>query len=91
MIAIGIDAANLDSGGAKTHLRVLLHAANPDAYGVGRVVVWGAEKTLALIAEQPWLVKRSPQAPSGGLLKRARCQRFSASKDAVSEGCDVRA
>ena len=89
MITVGIDAANLGSGGAKTHLRELLHAAKPEAYGVGRVVVWGAEKTLALIADQPWLLKRSPQALSGGLLQRSRWQRFSLSKAAVSEGCDV--
>ena len=89
MLYIGIDASNLGSGGAKTHLRELLHAAKPEAYGVGRVVVWGAENTLALIADQPWLVKRCPQALNGGLLQRSRWQRFSLSKAAVSEGCDV--
>lgn len=89
MITVGLDAANLGSGGAKTHLRELLHAATPEAYGVGRVVVWGANKTLGLIKDRPWLVKRSPKTLNGGLLQRSLWQRFSLSKAAVSEGCDV--
>ena len=89
MITVGIDAANLGSGGAKTHLRELLHAAKPEAYGIGRVVVWGAEDTLALINDRPWVIKRSPKALNGGLLQRSLWQRFSLSKAAVSEGCDV--
>lgn len=89
VLCIGIDAANLGSGGAKTHIRELLQALRPDEHGVGRVVVWGANKTLVLIKDQPWLVKRSPQALNGGLLQRSLWQRFSLSKAAVSEGCDV--
>lgn len=89
MITVGLDATNLGSGGAKTHLRELLYAVKPDGYGVGRVVVWGADKTLALLNDQPWLVKRSPEALNAGLLQRSLWQRFSLSKAAVSEGCDV--
>lgn len=52
---IGIDASNLRSGGSLTHIGELLAAANPERYGVTRVVVWGGTEVLSRLPERPWL------------------------------------
>lgn len=88
-ISVGIDAANLGSGGATTHLRELLGAVSPSKHGISRVVVWGAAKTLDLIEYRPWLVKQSPRSINGGLLKRSVWQRLFLSDVARLEKCDV--
>lgn len=38
-----------------THLAELLRAAQPQAHGVERVVVWGRRRTLEGLPDQPWL------------------------------------
>jgi glycosyltransferase involved in cell wall biosynthesis len=57
---IGIDASNLRQGGGITHLVQLLSAADPDAAGMDRVVVWGAPHVLAELPDRPWLDRRVP-------------------------------
>jgi len=52
---LAIDASNLRSGGGVTHLVELLSAAEPDAHGISRVVVWSGRKTLAQLPVRPWL------------------------------------
>ena len=86
---IGIDATNLRQGGGRTHLIELLRAANPDEQKFSRVVVWGARSTLALLDERDWLLKRNPKAQEKRLLSRILWQRFSLSREAREEGCDV--
>lgn len=88
-LVVGIDASNLRGGGGLTHLVELLAAADPHAYGIARVDVWGGVKTLAVIADQPWLVKHNSPVLNRSLLHRSLWQRFALSKAATAEGCDL--
>jgi glycosyltransferase involved in cell wall biosynthesis len=86
---VGIDASNIRSGGGVTHLSELLAAAEPKAQGVDGVVVWSNAKTLAAIADRPWLIKVSPPELNGSLVGRIRWQYKQLSKSAEMYGCDV--
>lgn len=88
-LTIGIDAANLRRGGGITHLVEILRAAEPDAHGIDRVVVWGAKSTLKALDDRSWLDKRNPSALDKGLIQRTLWQRFCLSKAALDAGCDV--
>jgi len=88
-LTIGIDAANLRRGGGVTHLAELLRAAQPDAHGIDRVVVWGGKSTLKALDDRSWLDKRNPSALDKGLIKRTIWQRFCLSKAALDAGCDM--
>lgn len=88
-LTIGIDAANLRRGGGVTHLVELLRAAQPAAYGIDRVVVWGGQATLRALDDGPWLDKRNPPALDKGLLQRSLWQRYRLSQAARDAGCDV--
>lgn len=52
---LGIDASNIRDGGGLTHLRELLHAAEPQEHGITKVSVWAGAKTLRQLAPKPWL------------------------------------
>lgn len=86
---LGIDATNLRQGGGRTHLIELLNAAKPSDYGFAKVVVWGAHSTLRLLKDADWLIKRSPQAQEGGLVRRSIWQRFELASEAQIEGCHL--
>lgn len=88
-LTVGIDATNLRQGGGRTHLIELLRTADPVAQGIGRVVVWASEDTLAALDNRPWLEKTNPPAQENGLLRRTVWQRFSLSEAARTTGCDV--
>ena len=88
-LIVGIDAANLRRGGGVTHLVELLRAAQPAAYGIDRVVVWGGQPTLNALDDRSWLDKRHPSALDKGLLQRTLWQRYSLSQAARDASCDV--
>jgi glycosyltransferase involved in cell wall biosynthesis len=88
-LTVGIDAANLRSGGGVTHLVELLRAAEPMQVGIDRVVVWGGRATLNAVDDRPWLDKRNPVALDKGLLQRTLWQRYRLSQAARDVGCDV--
>jgi glycosyltransferase involved in cell wall biosynthesis len=88
-LTIGIDAANLRGGGGVTHLIELLRSAQPNNFGIDRVVVWGGQATLNKLADHSWLEKRNPSALDKGLLQRSLWQRYSLTKAAREAGCDV--
>jgi hypothetical protein len=77
---LGIDATNLRQGGGVTHLLELLHAADPEEYGISKVVVWGCANTLAELIDRPWLVKLQPDELDKGLFFRTIWQRFKLSE-----------
>jgi len=54
---IGIDAANIRSGGGLTHLVEILRNVDPSNYGFTKVIVWAGSQTLNQIDDRPWLVK----------------------------------
>jgi len=88
-IVVGIDAANLRRGGGVTHLVELLRAAQPAAYGIDRVVIWGGQPTLNALDDRAWLDKRNPTALDKGLLQRSIWQRYRLSQAARDAGCDL--
>lgn len=88
-LTIGIDAANLRSGGGMTHLVEVLAALQPSTLGIQRVVVWGSATLLAGMACHAWLDKRNPDSLEKGLMRRALWQRCRLSQVARAEGCDV--
>ena len=88
-LMLGIDAANLRSGGGLTHLVELLRAVQPAAYGIHSVVIWGGQATLNALDDRPWLDKRNPPMLDKGLLQRSLWQRFSLSQEARNTGCDL--
>lgn len=88
-LVVGIDASNLRRGGGRTHLIELLRAANPQALGVTRVVLWGGCETLAAVEDRPWLEKINPPELESGLLRRTLWQRRSLPRVATAAGCGL--
>jgi glycosyltransferase involved in cell wall biosynthesis len=85
---VGIDASNLGPGGSMTHLSNLLAAAEPEAAGISRLVVWGGSRNLARLPERAWLERVPVAALDGGLVRRLLWQRFRLPALARA-GCDV--
>lgn len=88
-LIIGIDAANLRSGGGVTHLVELLNAATPASQGIDRVVVWTGPTTAARLPSRPWLEVVTPHALDGGLLSRTFWQWRGLPRAARARRCDV--
>ncbi len=86
---LGIDASNLRRGGGVTHLVELLRAAQPQAHGFTRIIVWGGRQTLDQIEERPWLTKLQPEVLNHGLPGRALWQRARVAPLARAVGCDI--
>jgi glycosyltransferase involved in cell wall biosynthesis len=57
-VIVGIDASNLRSGGGVTHLVGLLAAAEPERFGIRKVIVWSGDTTLARLPQRGWLEPR---------------------------------
>ena len=88
-MCLGIDASNLRDGGGITHLGELLRAARPQAHGFSQIIVWGGQRTLARIEEQPWLVKSPQQLLERRLPYRVFWQRFRLGALARAAGCEI--
>jgi glycosyltransferase involved in cell wall biosynthesis len=86
---LGIDASNLRNGGGVTHLVELLGAADPQAHGFSKVVVWGGQKTLRLIKDRPWLVKSNQALLEKSLVCRAWWHKLVLSRLARAAECDL--
>lgn len=86
---LGIDGANIRSGGGVTHLVELLRAANPIAFGFDRVVVWSSQATLAQLEERPWLLKVPEPLLESHYLPCALWQSYYLSERVKNECCDL--
>lgn len=86
---IAIDASNIQVGGGVTHLVELLRAADPQAHGIERIIVWARNATLERIEDRPWLDKRTDPALERGILKRTIWQRFHLGRLAAEAGADL--
>jgi len=73
---LGIDASNIRAGGGLVHLRELLTAAEPEQYGVGKVVVWGGAQTLSVLPQRPWLQPVWQPACEQNLVRRFGWQTY---------------
>jgi glycosyltransferase involved in cell wall biosynthesis len=88
-VIVGIDASNLRAGGGVTHLVELLRACDPRASGFSQVIVWGGHSTLSRLETHSWLEPRPLSVLDRGLIQRLLWQRFTLSKLAQAERCDV--
>ena len=43
---IGIDASNIRAGGGISHLKNILLFAEPERYGLKKIIVWGGKNPL---------------------------------------------
>ena len=57
-MTVGIDASNIKTGGGVTHLKELLEFANPNKYGISKIIVYGG-KSIHLLPERDWLIKKT--------------------------------
>jgi len=74
-VRIGIDGSNLRSGGALTHIRELLHAADPNRQGFRRITIWGNRSLLSQLPDSPWLERVHQELLETGLARRVFWQR----------------
>lgn len=86
---LGIDATNIRHGGGVTHLKELLHAADPMAAGFSQIILWSNQRTLDLIEDQPWLEKAHEPLLDKSLIHRIFWQRYKLTKAAKSFRCDL--
>jgi glycosyltransferase involved in cell wall biosynthesis len=63
-----IDASNIKAGGGLTHLKELLHHADPEAFGFSEVNVFAPSATLRQLPQRPWLEKEPVPALDKGLV-----------------------
>lgn len=89
MLHLGIDASNIRQGGGLTHLSQLLHAADPEAAGIGRVTVWASRATAAALPARAWLEIRSPAWVEASLSRRMLGQQLQLGRALAQAGCDV--
>lgn len=85
---LAIDASNVSLGGGVTHLVELLRAAEPEAHGFERIVMWAPRVTLAQLPERPWLELRHDPALERSIFSKLRWQRSLAPR-LESMGIDV--
>ena len=85
---VGIQAGNLRSGGAITHLTGLLEAAEPEASEIRKVVVWGSAECLGHLPRRKWLESRYVRELDRGLCLRALWEMTQLSRQ-PEQHCDV--
>ena len=87
---VGVDASNIRAGGGGVaHLRELLAAATPSAFGIDEVLVWSGAETLAALPERPWLHAIHEPALDRGLLQRTAWRFTSLDRHLRESGADV--
>jgi glycosyltransferase involved in cell wall biosynthesis len=70
MIRIGIDASNIRSGGAVTHLCEILKALDMEEAGIESIDVWSNRETLSKIEPKEGIALNTDPALEKGLLSR---------------------
>lgn len=86
---IGIDASNIRAGGGVTHLKEVLHHADPNKHGIREIIVWSNKKTLNSLSEKPWLKKINVPILNKSLIYRLFWSPFYQRKEAERCGCSV--
>ena len=86
---LGIDAANISSGGGLTHLVELLGAATPKKYGFDQVIIWASQSILDNFSDKPWLKKCKHKFLEKNLCYRILWQRNHLGDAARKEKCDL--
>jgi glycosyltransferase involved in cell wall biosynthesis len=86
---LGIEAANLRSGGGITYLKEMLAAHDPAVHGFTRIVVWSGRDVLDQLPDAPWLDKRSHPFLDKNVVFRLLWQRFLAAGAIREAGIEV--
>jgi glycosyltransferase involved in cell wall biosynthesis len=85
---IGIDASNIRAGGGVNHLKNLLLFAEPEQYGISKIIVWGGKTTLERLPQNAGLDLLEIQSLNQSLYKRYLWQQTKLGKLA-NECCDI--
>lgn len=88
-VVVAIDASRSRSGGAKAHLIGVLNAVSPQDHGIHEVHLWSYAELLDQIPNFSWLIKHSPEALRGSLLKQMWWQYFKLPLELKDVGCQV--
>ena len=86
---LGIEASNLRLGGGITHLSEILRAADPQAHGFSRVIVWSGRATLEALPSKEWLDLEYKTFLDAGLARRTWWQTVQLAREARRAGCDL--
>ena len=86
---ICIDASNIIAGGGLTHLYEILNAANPEKYGIKKIIVWAPQSTLNQLDDKPWLEKNTEKLLESNIIKKLYWQRYKLTKLIIDSGCDI--
>ena len=85
---LGIDASNIRAGGGVAHLQNLLHAAQPEHFGIEKVIIWGGRTPLENLPQYNWLELHKVAALNSALCYRLGWQQFRLAE--LAEGvCDL--
>jgi glycosyltransferase involved in cell wall biosynthesis len=85
---VGVDASNIRAGGGITHLRNLLRFAEPERYGIQKVIVWGGSNLLEQLPKKIWLDLREIPVLDRSLLQRLFWQNITLTSVA-RKNCDL--
>ena len=85
---IGIDASNIRAGGGVNHLYNLLKFAEPEKYGIKKIIVWGGKNPLESLPKNAWLDLLEIPTLNKSLYKRLLWQQTTLGKLA-HEHCDI--
>jgi glycosyltransferase involved in cell wall biosynthesis len=85
---IGIDASNIRAGGGVAHLKNILKFAEPEKYGIKKIIVWGGKNPLERLPQNTWLDLLEVPILNQSLYKRLLWQQTKLGKLA-HEYCDL--
>ena len=86
---IAIDASRNRSGGAKAHLIGIITSFEPKSHKIEVIHVWSYRELLDQLPDRPWLVKHSPPALEGSLIKQLLWQARDLAHEAKVLNCDI--
>ena len=85
---LGVDASNIRDGGGVTHLKNLLRFAEPERFGIKKIIVWGGKDLLGQLSSRTWLDLREVIALNRSLLCRLYWQNMELTS-LVRKNCDL--
>lgn len=88
-LIIGIDASNIRLGGGITHLKEILANYDFDPTVIGKIIVWGSQKTLTQLPSQTWIKKIPIDDLNKGLIRRVTWQTFNLTSEARANKCNL--
>ena len=88
-MVFGIDASNIREGGGLTHLKSILQFANPEQFGVSKIVIWSSQKTLNQLPNLSFIEKKTHTLLNKSTIHAFLFQYLKLKKHAKKEKCQV--